>query len=357
MEYLRPRQEYVDLYDQLTVERCRNLERSSLNINEQIVAKGKKIDKKEQQRAILAAHNLFLYFVKGEEYERKERTIEEWMERDRVKDELLASADAKQTIRCLTCQQLMTPTLKQLYDWGDGPDRVLITYDCPDKHLPRRSFFHNGEEYVRKPRLCPKCNGTLKVEHTRKGQMITTTETCTGCSYLTTDTLDLRPSKQKIDKDFAKDRKRFCLSEKEGQEFIRFKASMEDMKKFMQKHEEREKNKETYDEVEKIQKLTVVQLEGLLTPIFEKEGYTRLQFGAPDMGKDLYLPFTTYDTKPDRKDRDSSYTLQKTAKKALESTNWRLMSDGISYRSGILTGRFRAYEREEDLLKLVSKKK
>ena len=38
---------------------------------------------------------------------------------------------------------------------------------------------------------------------------------------------------------------------------------------------------------------------------------------------------------------------------ALMSTNWRLMSDGVAYRLGILTGRLRGYEREEDLLKLV----
>lgn len=36
-------------------------------------------------------------------------------------------------------------------------------------------------------------------------------------------------------------------------------------------------------------------------------------------------------------------------------TNWRLMTDGISYRTGILTGRLRAYETEEDLLRLVKK--
>lgn len=31
------------------------------------------------------------------------------------------------------------------------------------------------------------------------------------------------------------------------------------------------------------------------------------------------------------------------------------MSDGVSYRVGILTGRLRAYERDEDLLKLIKK--
>lgn len=47
----------------------------------------------------------------------------------------------------------------------------------------------------------------------------------------------------------------------------------------------------------------------------------------------------------------------KLIKTALSDTNWRLMSDGVSYRLGMLEGRLRAYEREEDLLKLVEKQK
>lgn len=50
-------------------------------------------------------------------------------------------------------------------------------------------------------------------------------------------------------------------------------------------------------------------------------------------------------------------TIQKLIKKVLADTNWRLMSEGARYRLGMLEGRLRAYEREEDLLKLVEKVK
>jgi len=59
------------------------------------------------------------------------------------------------------------------------------------------------------------------------------------------------------------------------------------------------------------------------------------------------------DSKSDRKDYDSRKTLKKLVDSALEETNWRLMSDGISYRLGYLNGRVKAYESEEDLRKLV----
>lgn len=49
--------------------------------------------------------------------------------------------------------------------------------------------------------------------------------------------------------------------------------------------------------------------------------------------------------------------LQKLLKTALESTNWRLMSEGTSYRMGCVYGRLKGYEREEDLAELFGWKK
>ena len=105
--------------------------------------------------------------------------------------------------------------------------------------------------------------------------------------------------------------------------------------------------------VDSLKKLTIVALENLLVPLCKKAKYIKFQFGTPDMGKDLIVPFTVHEANPEREDLASSHDLKKLIKKALEDTNWRLMSDGVSYRIGILTGRLRAYEREEDLLKLV----
>lgn len=75
------------------------------------------------------------------------------------------------------------------------------------------------------------------------------------------------------------------------------------------------------------------------------------------MGKDVYVGFSCLDSKSDRSDYDSRKTLKKLVDEALEDTNWRLMSDGISYRLGYLNGWLRAYEREEDIKNLVMKSK
>jgi len=121
----------------------------------------------------------------------------------------------------------------------------------------------------------------------------------------------------------------------------------------MDKLKEKEKHKDVYNKVAKLKKLTVVDLEKLLVPILKKASYIKFQFGQPDMGKDLFLPFTVQDAKSERKDLISTSNLNKLLKKALYDTTWRLMSEGTSYRVGILSGRLRAYESEEDQLKLV----
>jgi hypothetical protein len=50
---------------------------------------------------------------------------------------------------------------------------------------------------------------------------------------------------------------------------------------------------------------------------------------------------------------DSIHDLQKLLKEALSPTNWRLMSDGVTYRLGFLQGRLRGMEGEEKLRELL----
>ena len=69
----------------------------------------------------------------------------------------------------------------------------------------------------------------------------------------------------------------------------------------------------------------------------------------------MRVDFTTQESREDRHEYDSRMKLKKLIEETLADTTWRLMSDGIYYRLGILTGRLRAYEKEEDLIKLVEK--
>ena len=72
-----------------------------------------------------------------------------------------------------------------------------------------------------------------------------------------------------------------------------------------------------------------------------------------EISKDVVMPFTIQDSKTGRENMASQYDLKRLLKKTLQDTNWRIMSDGVFCRLGILNGRLRGYENKEDLLKLV----
>lgn len=358
-KHLKSKQHYVDQYDRITVEKCRRLERIHRETLKEKTPKDKarNLSKEEIARAHTTAHNLMMFFEKGEAHVNKDKTIQKWIERDQVLDDLLESAQPPEDIRCLTCRSITKSTHKHVHSEGlDGENRVLFMLECPNGCLPHRAFFDDGEEWKLKPVLCPKCKTDMDHDVKRKGNPITSIDTCPNCGHVKKDTYSLSSKKEKVDKSFVKDRDRFCLSEKEGQDYITAKTQMEGMSQMLKEWKEKEKHKDDYDAVEKLQKLTIVDLEKLLTPLCKKHGYIKLTLNAPDMGKDLIVPFTVHDSKSERRDRASTHELQKLIKKALVDTNWRLMSGGCDYRLGIVTGRLRAYERDEDLLELVRKR-
>jgi hypothetical protein len=83
------------------------------------------------------------------------------------------------------------------------------------------------------------------------------------------------------------------------------------------------------------------------------EKYIQLLFDRPEISKYIIVPFTVQDGDSVRKDYDSERVLKRIIKKVLEGTNWRLMSEGVDYRMGYLSGRLKGYEHENDLLDLI----
>ena len=85
---------YSDLYDRMTVEEARRfIGRGISEDYHEDKAKAEKNQIKIKKDFIVnVVTPTALYFMKGERYLEKEKTIREWMERDKVKDQLLESA-------------------------------------------------------------------------------------------------------------------------------------------------------------------------------------------------------------------------------------------------------------------------
>jgi hypothetical protein len=348
---LKPKEYYIDLYDRLTIDRCRQWERiCKKDDGKPMIIDGKELDKDARLRFLNWVYEFSLHYMTGEEYVRKEDTITKWMDRDKERDSLLESTEPPRLIKCKTCFREMGVESKHL--WGTNDDRVMFMFVCPNECLPNRAIFENGEEWKHEPDLCPKCKLTMTRETTRNNDEITTTYKC-SCGYVIIDNYSLSSKKEAVDPNFEQDRVRFCLSLKDGVKFLEEKRTLEDVAEFMKNWKKKDENKELYDKAKQLKKLGIPQLKEHVISLLKDEIYTNLVFEKPDMGIVVSLGFSTEDP-TDQSEYNSRQKLSKIFKKGLEETNWRLMSEGIHYRLGVLTGRLRVYEKEEDLVKLVT---
>lgn len=356
MDYLKAEQYYTDLYDLHTIKECLDWEK---NIQEKDLSdyNKKKIPKKQQEPLKEFITDLPLYFIKGEKYANKSEQIREWIEKDRKKQEKYDNASEPSNIYCLSCGNRMRSVSRELYDFTDEPLKVLFFFEC-STCKKRRGVFNTGEDFKSHEQTCPKCQYIVKVSISKKdGKTIWTTK-CTRCDFIDIEVDDYdewkvqQDIKRKEDEELLQNfRTKYCLSDKEGQEYIEAKSSLNRVSEIIKESEQKELDP-AYQLAVKLKKISVVELEKLLSKALEKEKYTKLTLDKPEMGQYVIVPFTVQDANSSRKEYDSKHKLQKIIKKSLEETNWRLMSEGTTYRLGYVYGRLKGYEREEDIANL-----
>ena len=352
--YLKDEIYYSELYDKHTIEKCKRFESRDYGDLAPVSDQDKKKEPIRKDFTDKVVIPFMLVFVKGERYRNKADTIRQWLDRDRQRDEKLASAVEPSHIRCLGCSSIMDCTDRDLFDsLNPQEDRVLFMFKCP-KCGQRRAYWDNGEEWQINPTPCPKCDTPMTSVDSRKGNIITSVYTCPKCGHTKTDTLDLNVKHEPdpIDPNFEADRKKYCLSEKEGSEYV---SQADRMKGFHDKWKDKEENKAAYEAVAKIKTISIADLKALLGPLVQQAGYGHLEVGQPDLIRGVSVEFKLEDITPGRSEYDSTTKLGKLIKKALEGTNWHLMSEGIKYRLGFLSGGLRGGEGEGALLELANR--
>lgn len=239
-KHLKSHQYYVDLYDRGTVERCRRLDKPSVEPSEEEL-KEKNISKEQNALLDKGARDLLIHIEAGERYLNKEKTIREWMESDEKKDYIYESAQAPEDIRCLTCRNRLKSTFKELWYEDGKEDRVLFMYDCVNKCLPRRAFFSEGEEWRTKPHLCKNCN--TPTDHTSEDMelKIITKYSCSKCGNVETDEyVKFVKEEEEIDEKYPADRDRFCLTDEDGKKYQEEKWNFQQLSKFLEEMKEKD---------------------------------------------------------------------------------------------------------------------
>lgn len=363
MDYLKEPQYYEDLYDLHTIETCLD----AVKLFGKVKKEGFNRDElkystdEEKQHAVNYVCNSYLLNIELDRYKKRESTIAEWVERDRAEQDKYDNTPPPEAI-CDKCSKPMVSSSKHLHSNLNEPLRVLFFYDCKTCKT-RKAFYDDGEEFKSTPNLCPKCSAKLKTSYKHEGEVSTWTEKCTKCSYKDVDVTDhgkwrneQNEKEKRSKKLLAKYRSEFCLSKDKAEEWIyvleemHFASEVHDYE--LQKYED-----PVYEKVSNIKKFGVAELEKLLSGKLKDHKYHRLIFDKPEIGQFVVIPFTLQDTDSSRNGQASSKELEKLIKPLLEGTNWRLMSEGVSYRLGYVSGRLKGYERDEDLQELLGKKK
>ncbi len=347
-KHLEERSAYEERYDSATVERCRSIEDHFLS--PEIQQKGLS-DGRGFPDWIMP---LQIFHLTGERYRNRKETINERMEKDRQRDAMLAQTRPP-FMRCPSCGQPMEcvdTSLKYGFEEGER-DRVTFFLNCKEcKEV--HHIYENGTPIPRKPLLCEKCGKEVEFSSEERDGKYYYIRTCKHCGHIeermsTLDEEEKNPTKEELER-FERDKKRFCISEEQGKRFLEWEKRM---KQIDDQKEEHLLNVELYDRVKEVKSLTIASLEKKLRKVLEKAGYSDLQITMPPSGREIVLEFSIRDTKDSRKDLESRQTLSETIEKALEMTNWSLYPESVTYRLGVLNGRIRGYESQEELETLM----
>lgn len=346
MKYLKDKQYYIDLYDKFTVEHCRRLIGSSTRIANEEIKENPKTNPKLIMKRNLAIAEVPLFFETGDRYLEKERTIQKWIESDRQKDEII-SAEAP-LIFCIECNKPMELFITDIEsNLENDSNRAYYLYRC-NNCKEKRGIYSDGEPYVFKANFCPECKSEWDSTTKKTKNKLTVKHKCKKCGQIESHSYDLnkKPKPEEIDPNFEKDKEKFCISEKDGEYYRNW---MSIVKNFMEKEKDEKLHKKELEKAKSTKILAIADLSTLLSKQLAKSNYIGLTISNPEIGRDLIISFTVQDSQGGRMEYDSSRELKKLLGSVLEETNWHLMSDGIRYKLGILSGRLRGQDSTEHI--------
>ena len=359
-KYLKDRKHYEDLYDRHTVEEGRREVGKLARAREEFYQKAK-VTVGESHATEFWWTRIYWWLVELPtllpRWENRDTTIQDWMARDRQLDERLGAARPHIEPTCTDCgKQGLKLKLKELLHRGSGSTQeVLFMFDCLSCKK-RSAYWEDGTEWVSPVLPCPRCDSPLVMDVKVRGQVMATTYSCEKCTYKDTERVRMdEKSSQDVDPDYERDKKSYCLNDKRARTMQEYRIKWNEGMRMLDAEMEREARKDVYEAASQIMQLKIPQLMDKLRQAIEKAGFIELSFDKPDLGRDVIIGFGCMDGKSDREDAKSRKALKRTVDITLADSNWRLMSDGVDYRLGYLSGRLRAYEHEEDLVRLVSK--
>lgn len=355
--YLKDREVYEDRYDRITVEIGRR-EGASLGW-----ALSESLEKMENKGLANFWEERMYWWLFEIPYllprwEERDVTIESWMFEDRMLDKRLEESRPLVEPKCESCKKQGLRLVNKLFlsrESGDERRSVLFMFDC-GSCKKRTACWEDGVVWHAPVIPCPKCRSSLNEDVTVKGYTMTTMTKCQSCDYSNVEKTKIGMPKEPDDSLYEEHKKLFCLDDERGALMQTYREKLKEMMPILEEDMKRDADKELHSKVAKVPRLKIPEAIDLLRPAIEAAGYREVMFEKPDLGVYVSISFCCMDGNMAREDAQSRKVLKQAIVKALGDTNWRLMSEGISYRLGYLTGRVRVYEEDDEIVQLISGK-
>ncbi|MDP3726726.1 MAG: hypothetical protein Q8Q96_00230, partial [bacterium] len=311
MQYLHEEQSYVDRYDLNTIEECLdNIKMFQDIYQKSLVSEELKHLSQEDK---LKDSNIMLHrtllVIKGKRYEKKQETVQKWIEEDKLKQDKQDYTPAPEGIHCpLFNAPMHFNTSKHLeYSYDSPIVRMMFLFKC-SKCDKQQWVYDDGEIRVSEPDLCPKCKKEIDVTATRKGKVITWKHKCKACGFAKTEVEDLgkhdeqwknkqaewKKKEEEHKKLLVKYREEFCLSEKDGIEHVETLEALEVGREVYEEEKQKYDDK-AHQVAVNLKRLKVLELENLLSEKLQKETYVKFTLDKLDMGKFVTIPFSVLD--------------------------------------------------------------
>ena len=174
MQYLNDEQNYVDRYDLHTIEECLDTVKMFQDIYKTSLTSEELKDISQEVKshdANLMLHRT-LFTIKGKRYEKKQETIQKWMEEDKLKQDKQDHTPIPEGIVCPLCGGSMSFNSSKHLDYSyDNPImRMMFLFKC-SKCEKQQWVYDDNEIRLSKPDLCPKCKEEMDIKATRKGNI------------------------------------------------------------------------------------------------------------------------------------------------------------------------------------------
>lgn len=220
---------------------------------------------------------------------------------------------------------------------------IRFVFSCPNNHLPKKCTRANGSEYLPPKPMCTACDGQdFTVTQEVIGDTLVITDVCNSCGHKEKMELDnFQNEPEPINED---ERATYCTQ-------YETENPLEHLHGLLQIIGEVVKNPKKEYDLEKIQKMTIPQIENRLRERLEKDAYLKLDFDKPKMGRNVIVEYSVQDSS-DRKATESKSKLRRVLTETLMETNWRMCSK-ITYRMGYLQGKLKGFETENDLREIA----